>query len=108
MRLVTENMGSLGAGDLGLVDFRMLGSRSSFQITQFAKSRNPRSRSSAVLLSGGLDSAVLLAEEAHAREVQPIYVSVGLAWEAGRARRSLARFLASARPSANASGRSSR
>jgi 7-cyano-7-deazaguanine synthase len=45
----------------------------------------------AVLLSGGLDSAVLLAEEA-ARPgpgspgsndfVQPIYVSVGLAWEA--------------------------
>ena len=37
----------------------------------------------AVLLSGGLDSAVLVAEEA-ARpggNVQPIYVSVGLAWE---------------------------
>jgi 7-cyano-7-deazaguanine synthase in queuosine biosynthesis len=36
----------------------------------------------AVLLSGGLDSAVLLAEEAARDEVQPIYVSVGLAWEA--------------------------
>src|SRR5690242_2660126 len=41
----------------------------------------------AVLLSGGLDSAVLLAEEAARAEaarrvVQPIYVSVGLAWEA--------------------------
>ena len=39
---------------------------------------------SAVLLSGGLDSAVLLAQEAAGagRElVQPIYVSVGLAWE---------------------------
>jgi 7-cyano-7-deazaguanine synthase len=36
----------------------------------------------AVLLSGGLDSAVLLAEEAAARPVQPIYVSAGLAWEA--------------------------
>ena len=36
----------------------------------------------AVLLSGGLDSAVLLAEEASRGEVQPIYVSVGLAWEA--------------------------
>src|SRR5258708_10967007 len=36
----------------------------------------------AVLLSGGLDSAVLLAEEAIRGEVQPIYVSVGLAWEA--------------------------
>ncbi len=36
---------------------------------------------SAVLLSGGVDSAVLLAEEASRAEVQPIYVSVGLAWE---------------------------
>ena len=36
----------------------------------------------AVLFSGGLDSAVLLAEEAARNEVQPIYVSVGLAWEA--------------------------
>lgn len=36
----------------------------------------------AVLLSGGLDSAVLLAEEAAQGDVQPIYVSVGLAWEA--------------------------
>ena len=39
----------------------------------------------AVLISGGLDSAVLLAEEATlqgADLVQPIYVSVGLAWEA--------------------------
>ena len=39
----------------------------------------------AVLISGGLDSAVLLAEEAARPEnesVQPIYVSVGLAWEA--------------------------
>jgi 7-cyano-7-deazaguanine synthase len=35
----------------------------------------------AVLLSGGLDSAVLLADEAACGEVQPIYVSVGLAWE---------------------------
>src|SRR5713101_6885048 len=35
----------------------------------------------AVLLSGGLDSAVLLAEEAARGEVQPIYVSAGLAWE---------------------------
>lgn len=36
----------------------------------------------AVLLSGGLDSAVLLAEEAARDEVQPIYISVGLPWEA--------------------------
>jgi 7-cyano-7-deazaguanine synthase len=35
----------------------------------------------AVLLSGGLDSAVLVADEAAAGEVHPIYVSVGLAWE---------------------------
>lgn len=35
----------------------------------------------AVLISGGLDSAVLLAEEAARGDVQPIYVSVGLAWE---------------------------
>ena len=36
---------------------------------------------SAVLLSGGLDSAVLLAQEAATGDVQPVYVSVGLAWE---------------------------
>jgi 7-cyano-7-deazaguanine synthase len=40
-------------------------------------------RVSVVLLSGGLDSAVLLAEEAQRGWVQPVYVSVGLAWEAG-------------------------
>jgi 7-cyano-7-deazaguanine synthase len=37
---------------------------------------------SAVLLSGGLDSAVLLADEAARGVVQPVYVAVGLAWEA--------------------------
>ena len=36
----------------------------------------------AVLLSGGLDSAVLLAEEAARGDVQPMYVAAGLAWEA--------------------------
>ena len=37
---------------------------------------------SAVLLSGGLDSAVLLADEASRQQaVQPIYVTTGLAWE---------------------------
>ena len=36
---------------------------------------------SAVLFSGGLDSAVLLAEQAASHEVQPIYVRAGLAWE---------------------------
>jgi len=35
----------------------------------------------AVLCSGGLDSVVLVAHEALAGDVQPIYVSVGLAWE---------------------------
>jgi 7-cyano-7-deazaguanine synthase len=39
-------------------------------------------QTSAVLLSGGLDSAVLVAQEARTREVQPLYVSAGLAWEA--------------------------
>lgn len=36
---------------------------------------------SLVLLSGGLDSAVLLAHEAAHARVVPVYVSVGLAWE---------------------------
>ncbi len=53
------------------------------------------SRSSAVLLSGGLDSAVLLAEEAAAGDVQPVYVSVGLAWEAAE-RDMVGRLLATA------------
>jgi 7-cyano-7-deazaguanine synthase len=48
----------------------------------------------AVLLSGGLDSAVLLAEEAANDVVQPIYVSVGLAWE-GAERLATARLLTS-------------
>ena len=34
-----------------------------------------------MLLSGGLDSAVLLAHEAQRARVHPVYVSVGLAWE---------------------------
>jgi 7-cyano-7-deazaguanine synthase len=46
----------------------------------------------AVLLSGGLDSAVLLAEEAARGEVQPIYVSVGFAWE-GAEREAVERLL---------------
>jgi 7-cyano-7-deazaguanine synthase len=49
----------------------------------------------AVLLSGGLDSAVLLAEEAARGEVHPIYVRVGLAWEAAE-RCAVDAFLASA------------
>ena len=35
-----------------------------------------------VLLSGGLDSAVLAAHEAQRDRVRPVFVSVGLAWEA--------------------------
>ena len=53
-----------------------------------------RPLSSAVLLSGGLDSAVLLAEEAARDIVQPIYVSAGLAWEANE-RDVIAQLLAS-------------
>lgn len=43
--------------------------------------RSKRGQESAVLCSGGLDSVVLLAEEARSARVVPIYVSVGLAWE---------------------------
>ncbi len=39
------------------------------------------SKSTAVLLSAGLDSAVLAASEARTSRVHPIYVSTGLAWE---------------------------
>jgi 7-cyano-7-deazaguanine synthase len=38
-------------------------------------------QAAAVLLSGGLDSAVLLAHAASTAIVQPIYVRAGLAWE---------------------------
>ena len=48
-----------------------------------------------VLLSGGLDSAVLLAQEAATGYVQPLYVSVGLAWESAE-RAMVARLLKSA------------
>ncbi len=41
---------------------------------------------SLVLLSGGLDSAVLAAQEARARMVHPVYVAAGLAWEDGEQR----------------------
>jgi len=42
---------------------------------------NVAQRSAVVLLSGGLDSAVLAAHEAQTSRVLPVYVSVGLAWE---------------------------
>jgi len=57
--------------------------------------------STAVLLSGGLDSAVLAADEASRGEMHPIYVSVGLAWEAAE-RAIVARFLEHARLGARA------
>jgi 7-cyano-7-deazaguanine synthase len=44
------------------------------------------------LLSGGLDSAVLLLDEAARGEVQPVFVRVGLAWE-GAERAAIARFV---------------
>ena len=40
-------------------------------------------QNSLVLLSGGLDSAVLAADEAQTRTVHPVYVAAGLAWEQG-------------------------
>jgi len=49
---------------------------------------------SIVLISGGLDSAVLLAQEAARGPVLPIYVEVGLAWERAE-RQMLAHLLAS-------------
>jgi 7-cyano-7-deazaguanine synthase len=51
--------------------------------------------STAVLFSGGLDSAVLVADEATRDEVQPIYVRAGLAWEAAE-RALVSRLLATA------------
>jgi len=45
-----------------------------------------RAPDAGVLFSGGLDSAVLLAERASRGSVQPIYVAAGLAWEAAELR----------------------
>jgi 7-cyano-7-deazaguanine synthase len=62
-----------------------------------SKIKNHKSKmsSTAVLLSAGLDSAVLAASEARRDHVQPIYVSAGLAWETGE-REALTRLLESA------------
>src|SRR5436190_1888899 len=57
--------------------------------------------STAVLLSGGLDSAVLAAEAAASGEMHPVYVAVGLAWEAAE-RAIVAMVLAAARPESRA------
>ncbi len=56
----------------------------------------------AVLLSAGLDSAVLAAVEARAGLVHPVYVSTGLAWERGELA-ALDRLLSSAPFAANVS-----
>ena len=53
----------------------------------------PEGQETAVLLSGGLDSAVLVADQARASIVHPVYVSSGLAWEATE-RRYVERLLA--------------
>jgi 7-cyano-7-deazaguanine synthase len=88
MRLVTEYIGSdhLRAG-IDAVSSGPCGSDYHRRI----------SMSTAVLLSGGLDSAVLLAEEGAHVDVQPVYVSVGLAWEAAE-RDALRHFLRSGLP----------
>lgn len=52
-----------------------------------------RGQATAVLLSGGLDSAVLVAHQAREGVVQPIYVASGFAWEPAE-RRALGRLLA--------------
>lgn len=46
-----------------------------------AAERDVAVTASVVLLSGGLDSAVLVAHEAQRAHVHPVYVSVGFAWE---------------------------
>jgi 7-cyano-7-deazaguanine synthase len=62
--------------------------------------RFPKGQGTAVLFSGGLDSAVLLADAARHGLVQPLYVSVGLAWEAQE--RSVAERVLRTAPFANA------
>ena len=57
-------------------------------------SPNGQGGGTAVLCSAGLDSAVLLADEALRGPVVPVYVGSGLAWEADE-RRLLAELVAS-------------
>jgi 7-cyano-7-deazaguanine synthase len=76
MRLVTEYIVDV---DLVIGDWR--NTAINYQITRSTIDNNQMS--TAVLMSGGLDSTVLLADEAERGDVQPIYVSTGLAWEDG-------------------------
>ncbi|HXW05191.1 MAG TPA: 7-cyano-7-deazaguanine synthase [Vicinamibacterales bacterium] len=50
-------------------------------MTQMMPDAFDADQATAVLFSGGLDSAVLLAQAASRGPVQPLYISVGLAWE---------------------------
>jgi len=63
-------------------------------LTADQQERQPRPARAqyAVLCSAGLDSAVLVAHLAQSGDVQPLYISVGLAWEAAE-RESLARLV---------------
>ena len=56
-----------------------------------------------MLLSGGLDSAVLAAQEARTYVVHPVYVAAGLAWEEGE--QSMVRSLLGRPPFADAPNR---
>lgn len=67
-----------------------------------SRSSAPNAPGTGVLLSGGLDSAVLLADEASSGEVQPIYISVGLAWETAE-RATIGAFLQAMRATSLAS-----
>ena len=58
-------------------------------------------QTTAVLLSGGLDSAVLAAQEARTYIVHPVYVAGGLAWEQGE--QDIIRRLLSVPPFSNGS-----
>src|SRR3970040_1573925 len=64
-------------------------------VTEYIASNLSQMPPTAVLLSAGLDSAVLAAAEARAGMVHPLYVSTGLAWERGELS-ALDRLLASA------------
>jgi 7-cyano-7-deazaguanine synthase len=50
-------------------------------VTEYMPQSSILGPQSLVLLSGGLDSAVLAADEAQSRTVHPVYVAAGLVWE---------------------------